>query len=88
MKKRVFRWNNCYGKWRSLVLEKDKHMCKMCGSKDNLEVHHILPYKYFPHHKYNVKNGITLCVKCHDKIPVVTKKIKSKIRVASILGEL
>ena len=33
-------------KYIPLVLERDGHTCKLCGSHDNLQVHHIIPFKY------------------------------------------
>ena len=39
----------------------DKGQCRMCGSKEDLQVHHILPWRDFPEERYNIKNGITLC---------------------------
>lgn len=50
-------------KIRSAVLWRDGYACTMCGSKDRLEVHHIL-YQNLggSHHPFNLR---TLCFSCH-----------------------
>lgn len=35
--------------------------CEVCGCKDNLEVHHVLPYHRFPDLELEPGNLITLC---------------------------
>ena len=39
--------------------------CLRCGSRRRLEAHHISPKSKFPHRAYQIKNGATLCRKCH-----------------------
>jgi hypothetical protein len=51
--------------WSNLVLSKDNRICQNCGSTEYLEAHHIWPQSWFPHLRYIVKNGITLCKSCH-----------------------
>ncbi len=68
-----------YQEWRRFVLERDKHSCRLKGSKcaGILEVHHILPWKDFPEERYNKENGITLCFHHHprkrDKVKAMEK---------------
>lgn len=52
--------------WKEYCLERDKY-CQYCGSKDNLQIHHIISRKNNSI-KYDVENGITLCKRCHSKI--------------------
>lgn len=55
--------------WSSNILERDNILCKMCGCDDNLEAHHIIPVRELNiEDLFNIKNGITLCRKCHMKI--------------------
>jgi transposase len=54
-------------KWRGLVLERDDFNCQVCGSSDKLHVHHILPFKNYPQRRWDLNNGVTLCVLCHEK---------------------
>ncbi len=46
------------------ILERDNHKCRFCGTKYNLEVHHITPRSLGgTNHEYNL---ITLCNGCHS----------------------
>lgn len=62
------RGSSRYKKWRASIVERDEYTCQHCGSKKELEVHHI---KNFYHHRdkaYDIDNGLTLCKKCHIKV--------------------
>jgi 5-methylcytosine-specific restriction endonuclease McrA len=51
-------------------LERYGNKCQGCGSKDDLEVHHIDPVGkdgYGWHTKNRPENLIPLCVKCHGE---------------------
>ena len=54
-------------KWSKLIKEICDSTCQCCGSKDNLESHHILSFKYYPALRIDLKNGVCLCKKCHKK---------------------
>ena len=61
---------------REAQLAKDNYTCQECGSKSNLEVHHI---KYRIHDKQH-KHLITLCYHCHSlKHPKARKRYLQKI---------
>lgn len=51
--------------WRKVVLERDGHQCRLCGSPEHLQVHHIKEWKYYEHLRTDPNNGITLCADCH-----------------------
>lgn len=54
--------------WRNAVYKRDKYVCQGCGKRGGkLNAHHIKPYKKYPELRYNLKNGITLCIDCHKK---------------------
>lgn len=57
-----------YTIWARLVLEAHGHKCKRCGSKMNVEAHHIRPWAKFPDFRYDVSNGIPLCDPCHVNV--------------------
>lgn len=57
-----------YDKFRKAVLKRDNYTCQLCGSKENLEVHHKKAYAKYIKLRTTVSNGITLCEKCHDKV--------------------
>jgi transposase-like protein len=56
--------------WRLECLHRDLNTCLQCGSKNRVEVNHIIPIRQIKDMKLlaDVNNGITLCRKCHVKI--------------------
>lgn len=56
-----------YKDWRIAVYERDNYTCQCCGSRGGkLNAHHINSFADYPEFRYDVANGITLCIKCHD----------------------
>ncbi len=55
--------------WRTACLERDNHSCLECGSKERIEVNHIIPIRQIKDLVLlaDVENGITLCRNCHKK---------------------
>lgn len=51
--------------WTKEVLSKG--MCENCGSKENLEAHHILKWSDYPKGRIDVNNGMCLCHRCHTE---------------------
>jgi hypothetical protein len=59
-----------YKKWRMAVYERDGFKCCECGSKKNLNAHHIIHWARLEKGdplKFDINNGVTLCKKCHLK---------------------
>lgn len=55
--------------WRNAVRDRDGWECKHCGASDGkLHAHHIKPWKTHPELRFDLGNGITLCVPCHEKV--------------------
>ena len=59
--------------WREAVYKRDHWTCQDCGAKSKkgvrviLHPHHIKLLSTHPEKAYDVKNGVTLCSKCHQK---------------------
>jgi hypothetical protein len=57
-----------YREWRRNVFKRDDYKCRECGQGGKLNGHHIKSYSKHPELKYDINNGITLCVQCHKKV--------------------
>lgn len=56
-----------YREWRTAVFMRDSFTCQHCGSRDDIQAHHIKHWKDNKAQRYVVDNGITLCRSCHLK---------------------
>lgn len=64
-----------YVNWRKGVFERDDHTCVICKKKGgDLNAHHIYPFSTHDHLRFDIGNGVSLCLKCHRKEHVVTTK--------------
>lgn len=52
-------------KWALGVKERAGFECEICGSSEDLEAHHILPYKDYPKARLDLDNGACLCKEHH-----------------------
>ncbi len=77
-----------YIQWRKSVFGRDNYTCRLCGSGKggNLNAHHIYPWKDYKYLRYDVDNGITLCIKCHRSVH--SKKYKKQPAVYLFLRGL
>ena len=58
-----------YKQWRQSCMERDKYTCQDCLKKGGyLQVHHINPVSTHPQEIWDVSNGKTLCLACHEKV--------------------
>lgn len=54
--------------WRLSIYERDNFTCQKCGQiGGKLQAHHIKDYWSYPKLRWDINNGITLCVDCHKK---------------------
>lgn len=54
-----------YRDWRNNVFLRDGYCCRVCGTRKDLQAHHIEHWKHNAALRYEVENGITLCRRCH-----------------------
>lgn len=74
--------------WRMSIFERDNWTCNKCGVRGgNLQAHHIKQFSeiikennifsfesgLLCQHLWDINNGLTLCIDCHKKIPVILK---------------
>ncbi len=68
MRKRQYKsakYRNC----KRQVFVRDSYTCQMCQkNKCKISAHHILVWSRFPEHRYDINNGISLCLRCHKSI--------------------
>lgn len=50
--------------WALSVKQRDSMACVICGSTERLNSHHLIP-REIKEFKYDIDNGVTLCVKHH-----------------------
>lgn len=53
--------------WRRSVFNRDGYKCTHCLSTKNLQAHHVKPFADYPDLRFDIKNGMTLCKKCHTE---------------------
>ena len=84
-----------YRKWKDTIYYRDEFTCQMCYDKNNkLNCHHIETFgsivdrynlnnyeEYIKcSHLWDIDNGITLCVECHNKIRNKEKEYEEKFK--------
>jgi 5-methylcytosine-specific restriction endonuclease McrA len=60
--------SNEYLEWKVSVFKRDNYTCQCCGSKRNLEAHHIENFSSNPELRFDTNNGLTMCTDCHNPI--------------------
>ena len=66
-----------YRQWRKEVFERDNFKCQMCGAYGvKLNAHHIQRFADCVDGRFEISNGITLCVPCHKNAHKNSKKFK------------
>lgn len=58
-----------YKFWRKCVFMRDDYTCQICAERGVvLQAHHIKKFANYPHLRFDLENGITLCKKCHKEV--------------------
>jgi hypothetical protein len=79
--------------WSAVIKARDCK-CVTCGAETALVAHHIKPKSQYPELKYDLDNGVTLCVDCHKdhhrEHPVVGigKDVVGKVALKKRVKEL
>ena len=66
-------------RWSYTIRARDNFTCQTCGRKHKstperrTAAHHIFPKAIFPHMRFLLENGITLCWRCHRKLIHITQ---------------
>lgn len=71
--------DSLYMVWRKQVKDRDGWKCKIANEDCNgrLEAHHILPWRDYPELRYQINNGITLCLAHHPRRRAEEKRLAS-----------
>lgn len=57
-----------YVRWRAAVFARDGGRCRLCGSADGVNAHHIRKWSRYPALRFVLSNGITLCRAHHAAV--------------------
>ena len=62
--------SSLFERWSRSVIARDMHVCRICGSREKLEAHHIIPVEFCDGTflATDERNGITLCERCHRMV--------------------
>ena len=64
----IQRHSEKYKQWRKAIFIRDKATCQKCGKRGGrINAHHILGFKKHKKWRFEMRNSITLCAKCHRK---------------------
>ncbi len=70
-----------YKQWRRAVFVRDGFTCVFCGTNGALQADHIKPWAKYPNLRYDVDNGRTLCLPCHEQTDTFPVKLRRKVSV-------
>lgn len=72
--------------WSKAIKERDNYTCQICNIRGGkLASHHLKSWIQYPELRYDLENGICLCVHCHT---LFHKKYKYKNNTAEQIKEL
>lgn len=59
------RRGSSFKSWRAEICRRYNDECAICGAREDLQLHHIIPYSVDPTLEFHENNGILLCRRCH-----------------------
>ena len=78
-------------KWRNDIRNRDNWTCQDCGEKkENIEAHHIKKWKDNPDKRFEMDNGVSLCLECHylrhknNNDAVETRLMKGRVNMKRV----
>lgn len=87
--KKKIKYFDKIGCWRRKILKRDNYCCKECGKIDEtgitLQAHHIIPDRDKNCDRYDLNNGICLCLSCHIK--TYNKEYELIDKFLNLIGE-
>lgn len=60
------RKSGAYNRWRRAVVSRDGGRCRRCGGRGQVHAHHLRSWAENPDLRFDIDNGVTLCVECHE----------------------
>lgn len=58
--------SSIYSLFKDAVIKKDCGKCIVCGSTQNIQVHHLYPFSIFIADRFNENNGVCVCRNHHS----------------------
>lgn len=55
-----------YNRFRKAVIEKDQGRCIVCGSTQDIDVHHLYSFAKYNADRFDVNNGVCVCANHHN----------------------
>lgn len=81
----VINGSAAWGRARRVVRRRDRNRCRLCGSNNRLQYHHIIPLRHAPSLATEPWNIILLCYACHA--PMWGRELERSNNLLAILGE-
>lgn len=80
----LIRQSKKYKEWQQSVYKKDNWTCQICKKHCHTDIvaHHLFSFELFPNKRFQVKNGITLCRKCHINLHKIIKELHRLIEIS------